>query len=291
MFDDWLLRPGDTEAEYSALHPKKFRKMDIFFNPLLRTFERLIFFDADGIVESSLDPLVFAPFPENVSILMRQNDVSMGKNSLFENEIEVHNLTMSQQKQLHSTFPNRTKTGRSSWSIVDVDKLPSPTQLLSSSLEILCAFGSGFKFNDRTLMNLVFYNEMSLFPWCIADEVPVMEESEDLAVYCWEMDNRRIISREGIRFIYRHFGEDFKQQRQCLQLPLSVEGLAVDGDVKNTYEVNETGQDANWMSYNSPNFAFLYMDLGAVTCMEGFKRWRKRLTLEQRWPLLFEAVR
>eukprot|EP00177_Eucheuma_denticulatum_P006819 GFKZ01012406.1.p2 GENE.GFKZ01012406.1~~GFKZ01012406.1.p2 ORF type:complete len:366 (-),score=49.46 GFKZ01012406.1:2500-3597(-) len=212
--DGWLRKGVENFDVYREMDIRKFRKMEVFLNPIFRTYERIVFVDADGIIDGSLEPLINVGFPENVTLLMRQNDLSMGKGGLWANEIAVEVLTDRQMRLLAERYPNRAMTGGSCWFLVNVRRLESPRVLLERSLEILCTFRAGFRFNDQTLISLLFYTEIKLFPWCVWDEVRVMTGVEELRSYCKRNMHLQRWLNGRLRFMYRHMSP--MEKRSCI---------------------------------------------------------------------------
>lgn len=269
IFDDWLQSGVENIDIFRSLHSTKFRKMELFLNPILRAYERLIFMDADGIVDASLDPLLSIPFPENTTILMRQNDVSVGKKGFWGNEIAVEMLTDEQLELLSQSFPNRAKTGGSCWFVVDVKKLHSPSRMVSRSLELLCRFRAGFRYNDQTLISLLFYDSMSLFPWCIWDETPVLNDPLQLSEYCSKNKHIQRWLHGKLKFIYRHMSGKEKEKCSAPRLrrnkPKPVE--------------ERRRQGARPVSVTDAS-RFLDDDIDKKKCTEALQEWRKRLPNE-----------
>lgn len=266
VFDDWLSRPVDNVDIFRELHVGKFRKMELFLSPVLRVYERLIFVDADGIINANLRPLLHVKFPPNVSVLMRQNDVSVGKGPLWNNELAVQMFTDEQLQHLARRFPNRVMTGGSCWFIVDIRSMPSPARLMDRSLELLCEFRAGFRLNDQTLISLLFYDSIALFPWCVWDELPVLNEPSELAAFCTHnmLVQKRLTG--DYRFMYRHMS--VKEKEQCA-LPekrsravkaSEIRLSGVEDKSKNVIEEHRLDHEAD--------------------CTTALRQWRKRLLVE-----------
>lgn len=260
MFDDWLLRPVDNVDIFRSLHASKFRKMELFLSPVLRVYERLVFIDADGVIAASLKPLLHVMFPPNVSILMRQNDISLGKGSLWSNELAVQMYTDEQMQRLAKRFPNRVLTGGSCWFIVDMRRLPSPARIMDRSLQLLCEFRAGFRLNDQTLISLLFYDSIALFPWCAWDELPVLNQPSELAAFCkHNMPLQKQLTGDH-RFMYRHMS--VKEKEVCTSAGSSAVNLGKSEpeEAKEVIEEHRLDDDAD--------------------CMTALRQWRKRLPVE-----------
>lgn len=215
-FDEWLDKKTSNRWFYRRLHLQKFRKMELFFNPALRKYRRLIYLDPDGLISSSLKPMLQVHFPRHVSIIMRQNDRSFQKNSLWGNEINVNFLSKQQKAILIANYPDRDMSGSTSWFIVDVSKLPTPKQLFSMSMQIVCTFRAGFRLNDQTLLNFLFYRNLALMPWCSSAHIPVINDVRNLTLYCL-LEKRRQYQLHGkLRFMYRHMSS--LEKRTCINL-------------------------------------------------------------------------
>lgn len=259
IFDEWLSRGVENVDIFRTLQKEKFRKMELFLSPILRAYERIVYIDADGVIAASLDPLLHVEFPDPVSVLMRQNDVSLGKSRLWGNEMAVEVLTDEQLQKLATRFPNRVKTGGSCWFIVDMRKLPSPARMLEQSFELLCSFRAGFRFNDQTLMSLLFYDSIALFPWCAWDEVPILDNPRELKAYCRESMHLQRSLMGGLRFMYRHMS--IAEKQGCV-LGESVErstmpGQYAPGNSSETLDEHRVNEEAD--------------------CMTALEQWRKRL--------------
>lgn len=216
VLDPWLARNRTSNhTVYRRLQPYKFRKMEVFLNPIFRTYERLIFLDADGEL-TNLGPMVTVSFPPETAILMRQNDKSFNKKSLHENEIGDKYLTTKQLKLLQERYPNRTKTGATAYFIVDVKKLPTPHEVYEKSVDILVNFRSGFRLNDQTLMNFLFYHEMEIFPYCSWDEIVLIEDTKRLRDYCRKNieTQKKLLGKKS--FLYRH--KSVSEKANCLRV-------------------------------------------------------------------------
>lgn len=271
VFDDWLHRGVENVDLFRTLQPTKFRKMELFFNPILRAYERLIFVDADGIVDASLDPLLSVPFHENTSLLMRQNDVSLGKKTFWANEMAIEVFTDTQLDLLSKKFPNRLKTGASCWFVVDVKKLHSPAQILSKSLELLCTFRAGFRLNDQTLISLLFYDSISLFPWCVWDEVPVIDEPGELTEFCSKNQHLQRWLNGKLKFMYRHMS--VQEKKQC-QAPRPVNAVK-DGSVDERKKLKSVTAVPN------TDLMLLEHEVDSKNCMEALQQWQRRLPAER----------
>lgn len=210
IFDRWLVKEAEG-SHFRSLDASKFRKMELFVNPIFRAFDRLIYMDADGIVSSDLSPLLQVPFKHNETLLMRQNDRSVRKDSLWTNEISIESLNLERQEDLALQFPDRDISGASCWFIVNTPKLPSPVSILERSFEILCQYRAAFKLNDQTLLNLLFYDSISMFPWCSWDEVIVENDPTILAQYCQRHMHLQRWLEGNIAFIYRHMSVQEKE--------------------------------------------------------------------------------
>lgn len=225
IFDRWLHEDVDSNFIYRTLESSKFRKMEIFLNPVFRSYDRLIYMDPDGFIGSSLEPMLKVRFPPHTSLLMRQNEAAVGKRTLYKNEICLDALPRLEKRQLTARYPDRNMTGASCWFMVDVKRLRSPEELLLESIYLLCKYRAGFRLNDQTLLNFLFYNEMHLFPWCAWDEIPVLDLSTNLREYCkFHMQTQRWLNG-GLTFIYRHMSPD--EKAQCLGLALLRENKRV----------------------------------------------------------------
>lgn len=201
--DDWL---NKSHGRYNFRKPDviKFRKLELFFNPTFRFFDRLVYIDSDGVVGAPLDPLVHAAFPAGVSVVMRQNDVSVGKRSFWETELDLQALGDRDRANFESRFPNRPTLGASCWFIVDTRALAPVSRLLSESKSLLRAYRSAFRYNDQTLMNLLFYNEMETFPWCTWNELRMFNSTESLGTYCRRSMGAQRWLYGKLTFMYRH---------------------------------------------------------------------------------------
>ncbi|CAN8070729.1 unnamed protein product [Agarophyton chilense] len=262
IFDSWVTEKFEGQKSYRRLDPKKFRKMEVFLNPVFRTYERLIYIDADGFL-TGLEPMVRVAFPDNVAILMRQNDRSFNKLSFHQNELAEEFLSRDQMRTLHNRYPDRAKSGATAYFIVDVNKLPSTLELFSRSIDILCNFRSAFRLNDQTLLNLLFYDELAMFPYCSWDEVVVMEEPQELYRYCLEnMQLQRWLLGQ-ISFMYRHMAVE--EKNMCVRKREKGRKRAL----------NDTGNGDSI----GPSEA-LHFELSSFsTCHEAAQAWLKRIPL------------
>lgn len=269
IFDVWLQRGVENIDIFRSLQSTKFRKMELFLNPILRAYERLIFMDADGIVDASLEPLLTIPFPENTTLMMRQNDISLGKKGFWGNEIAVEMLSDKQLELLSQRFPNRAKTGGSCWFIVDVKKLHSPSRVASKSIELLCHLRAGFRFNDQTLISLLFYDSISLFPWCVWDEVPILNDPKHLSDYCSKNKHLQRWLNGKLKFIYRHMSVEEKRQCSAPHLRKMKKAQYV-----------ESRRDERKDTKSIVNSKFLDEEIENRNCMEAWEQWKSRLPTE-----------
>lgn len=201
---------------YTSLDPRrvKFRKMDIFYNPIFRTFDRLIYMDPDGVIAGDMRLLLHVSFPRGVSVLMRQNEKTLGKPPLHEGEMNFSSMNGTERGIFAKRFPNRLKVGASCWFIVNTKNLRAPTDLLEESKAILAQFHHGFRLNDQTLMNLLFYDELDIFPWCIWEELPIAVSSDMLREFCESNMSYQKWFYGQLSFIYRHMSPS--EKKRCL---------------------------------------------------------------------------
>jgi hypothetical protein len=210
--DDWVVKSVPRLFQFRRLEVIKFRKMEIFFNPLFRTFGRVIYMDPDGIIGAPLMPLALMSFPPAASVLLRQNDAAVGKLPLWESELAPEALRPSDRSKLQSRYPNRGKVGATSWFAADMKRIPPPSELLQQSRFILELYKPAFRLNDQTLVNMLFYNHMGLIPWCAWDEVRVIGDSNALRLYCENhMADQRYLNGR-LTFMYRHMSPAEKAQ-------------------------------------------------------------------------------
>lgn len=275
VFDEWLRRGVENVDIFRKLQASKFRKMELFVNPILRAYERLIYVDADGVVDANLEPLVRLPFPENVTLLMRQNDVSVRKHRLWENEMAVEMLTDRQMRLLIERYPNRLKSGGSCWFIVNVRRLHSPRRILAKSLDILCTFRAGFRLNDQTLISLLFYNEISLFPWCVWDEVPILDDPEELRRYCVRNQQLQRWLNGRLRFMYRHMGA--KEKQMCIDKGGNYKkdiGGKLMADWRNILGERVVGSNETRRAHRE---GYREVDAEDTECVQALREWRRRV--------------
>jgi hypothetical protein len=225
---------------YRRMSAAKFRKMDIFFNPLFRTFDRIIYMDPDGLIASSLEPLALMTLPPDSVLGMRQNDASVGKPSLWRGEVAPDALLPAQRERLGALFPDHALVGASCWFMVEMGRLPPPRALLRTVRQLICEFKGGFRLNDQTLLNLLFYGRITLVPWCSGSEVAasVAESGGGAALrrYCDAHMRAQRWADGGLRFIYRHFSP--AEKAECVGAPETTwdDAAPVDegaGDVRN----------------------------------------------------------
>lgn len=203
--DDWVENMDvPRNYHYRKLSMTHFRKMEVFYNPLFRTFNRVVYMDPDGEIAAPLTPLELMDFPKNKWLLMRQNEATLGKPSMWKAEIAPEALKTTERILLESRYPDRTKVGASCWFIVEMAHLPPPRRLLDDSRNILCLFKAAFRFNDQTLMNLLFYDHLDIFPWCSSSELQVINRSNHLRLYCKTHMNDQRWMNGGLTFMYRH---------------------------------------------------------------------------------------
>ena len=214
IFDNWILKKVNG-TNFRQLDARKFRKMELFVNPIFRTFDRLIYMDSDGVIASDVSPMLRVEFKRNETLLMRQNDKSVRKGSLWDNELSLKDLPFELKEELRLKFPDRDIAGGSCWFVVNTPRLPSPTIVMKRSLEILCKYRAAFKLNDQTLLNLLFYNSISMFPWCSWDEVIVENDPLRLRQYCRKhMHLQRWLAGQ-ISFMFRHMS--VKEKARCIR--------------------------------------------------------------------------
>ena len=265
IFDRWIDLKMDNTYTHHELDKLKMRKMELFLNPIFRTYDRLIYIDADGLLGVSLEPMVTVRFPESTVVLMRQNDRSVGKGSMWDNEINETFLTTKQKTLLLQQYPDRDTSGASCWFIVDVSKLESPAQLFSKCLKILCNFRAGFKLNDQTLLNLLFYDRLSIFPWCVWDEIPIMDNPGMLKRYCSvNMRLQRWINGK-LTFLYRHMA--VAEKKLCVRPAGAIGATSMNGKRKELNLKPRGTVDLNFPKNNN------------MTCRATLKAWQKKLSI------------
>lgn len=269
ILDQWFLKEVKGSYRVRKLDPFKFRKMDLFLNPIFRVFERLVFLDADGIIGSKLEPLAQVRIPENITVLMRQNDKSFGKDSLWSNEAAVDAFTSEQSESFVRRFPDREKTGSSCFFIVDVKKLQAPVHIMRNVLDILCNYRTAFRYNDQSLMNLLFYHNMGLIPWCLWDEVQILDTPSDLLSFCREhMKHQRWLNGE-LTFMYRHMSPTEKSVCRKASLQGKRNGANFSHNSKNkTHEATIVDRRRN---------TYLHDEVRSEVCLEALEQWERRL--------------
>lgn len=214
--DPWVDNMNVPRVYHSRrLSAAKFRKMDIFFNPLFRTFDRVIYMDPDGVIAAPLGPLAEMSVPAWAGLVMRQNDASVGKPSLWGGEVAPGALLPQQRDRLGTLFPDHALVGGSCWFVADMGRLPAPRPLLRAARQLLCEFKGGFRFNDQTLLNLLFYGKVALLPWCAGEEARVLQGGPALKRYCKLHMNAQRWADGGLRFMYRHLSP--REKAECLQ--------------------------------------------------------------------------
>lgn len=274
VFDEWLRLGVENVDFFRDLQASKFRKMELFINPILRAYERLIYVDADGVVDASLEPLVRLPFPDDVTLLMRQNDVSVGKHGLWGNEMALEVLTDRQMRLLTERYPNRVKSGGSCWFVVNVQRLHSPRRILAKSLDILCTFRAGFRLNDQTLLSLLFYEEISLFPWCVWDEVPILDKPEELRLYCAKNQHLQRWLNGRLRFMYRHMSVNEKQM--CTGKWGGVKG-DIGGKVLPKWRNVLREREGKRNEKRREGEGFSNTDAEDTECVQALQEWRRQI--------------
>lgn len=265
--DNWLVKSVSNRKLFRHLNAFKFRKMELFYNPVFRTYRRLIYLDPDGLISSSLEPMVRVPFPHNVSVIMRQNDRSVKKRWLWRNVFNTRFLTGHQQSILATNFPDRSMSGATSWFIVDVTKLPSPTAVFSNSLQILCTFRAAFRLNDQTLLNLLFYQNLGFMPWCSNGEIVLLQDVDSMKKYCdLEMARQRKIFGR-LKFMYRHMSS--KEKATILSQRVTTDDATIKDTIRQVSEEtdNVNGIEKSLLTSTSPT--------NNLSCIKAFVNWRE----------------
>ena len=214
-FDPWIKRQLKLSTKFRPLDYRKFRKLELFLNPIFRTYKRLIYIDADGVIASDLAPLINVRFPEGSSIIFRQNDKAVGKETLWGNEIATDFLSKIQIRHLRLRYPDRWKAGASCWFMVNMKILQPPDDIFQQSLDIIRTFQSAFKLNDQTLLNLLFYDQMAIFPWCVWDEVSFVYGEKKMREFCNRHMHLQRWIKGSLKFMYRHMS--IEEKKQCIR--------------------------------------------------------------------------
>lgn len=185
--DVWLLLPSDADrtevqmaidpyhvrifrtsvepAGGSNVHGKgpslQYEKLQLFTAPLFRKYQRLLFLDADGIVQHPVDPLLRAPLPHGQPIAL----ATWWGRSLFETELNMWRVSSKHIDSIRKEYPDRDLVGSTAWMIIDPQQLPSSKSLGDDIRKLLLEFRAQFTHNDQGLVNLLFSHPM-FFPVC-----------------------------------------------------------------------------------------------------------------------------
>lgn len=198
VLEPWVGDSQRNRTGFRTLEPQKFRKMEIFINPFFRRYERIVYMDADGIIHGSMKAIEKAVFPKNKSILLRDNGVGMKKGSFYDGEIEVGALAAQDIKAFMKKYPDRRVSGATCWFMVDMRAIEPADEIIRKASYLLCKYQSAFKFNDQTLMNLLFYHESVTFAWCSRRRIKTLSSADKLYWFCERSTKRRA------KFIYMH---------------------------------------------------------------------------------------
>eukprot|EP00172_Hildenbrandia_rubra_P003202 Plantae.Rhodophyta-Hildenbrandia_rubra.ctg48351.p1 GENE.Plantae.Rhodophyta-Hildenbrandia_rubra.ctg48351~~Plantae.Rhodophyta-Hildenbrandia_rubra.ctg48351.p1 ORF type:complete len:329 (-),score=30.82 Plantae.Rhodophyta-Hildenbrandia_rubra.ctg48351:1359-2345(-) len=177
----------------SHQHVKKFRKMDILFNPIFRQYDQVVYLDADGTIGGPLDALLDVKFPEGNSILLRDNGLAIGKGFLYGNEFKKDLSSLldeSVYQEFTRKFPDHSSPGATSFFVLDIASLKDTETLIKDSIHLLCKVGEIIKYHDQSLMLLQFYHESAIFPSCVLEKIRVIDRVEDRWRYCKEVKKR-----------------------------------------------------------------------------------------------------
>lgn len=204
--DGWVANMDVPRVYHAArLSAAKFRKMDVFFNPVFRTFDRVVYVDADGTVAAPLAPLAAMSVPAWAAVALRQNDAALGKPRLWGGELDGAALAPATRARARALFPDTAAVGASCYFVAEMRRLPPPRALLAAARQVLCEFKPGFRFNDQTLINALFSRRLALLPWCAAAEARPVAGVAARARYCARDMAAQRAAEGGLRFMYRHF--------------------------------------------------------------------------------------
>eukprot|EP00746_Dinoflagellata_sp_MGD_P020342 gnl/MRDRNA2_/MRDRNA2_147382_c0_seq1.p1 gnl/MRDRNA2_/MRDRNA2_147382_c0~~gnl/MRDRNA2_/MRDRNA2_147382_c0_seq1.p1 ORF type:complete len:315 (+),score=37.56 gnl/MRDRNA2_/MRDRNA2_147382_c0_seq1:115-1059(+) len=185
--DIWLLLPSEADRsrvqfEVEPYHVRIFRtleesdggvnihgkgpslqyeKLQLFTAPVFRKYERLIFLDADGIVQQPLAPLLKVSLPHGQPVAL----ATWWGQSLFSTELNFWRVPSKKVDSIHKDHPDRDLVGSTAWMIIDTAHLPSEKELGDGIRRLLLELRAQFTHNDQGLVNLLFQHP-AFFPVC-----------------------------------------------------------------------------------------------------------------------------
>lgn len=160
-----IFRTSEESSGGSRIHGKgpslQYEKLQLLTAPLFRKYERLLFLDADGIVQHPLEPLLKVALPHGQPIAL----ATWWGRSLFETELNLWRLPSKKVDSLRKEHPDRDLVGSTAWMIVDPAQLPSANSMGDDIRKLLLELRAQFSHNDQGLVNLLFPRP-AFFPVC-----------------------------------------------------------------------------------------------------------------------------
>lgn len=160
-----IFRTAVESAGGSSVHGKgpslQYEKLQLFTAPLFRKYERLLFLDADGIVQHPVVPFLKTPLPDGQPVAL----ATWWGRSLFETELNLWRFPDKKVAALQKEHPDRDLVGSTAWMIIDTAQLPSEKELSDGIHTLLVELRAQFTHNDQGLVNLLFPRP-AFFPVC-----------------------------------------------------------------------------------------------------------------------------
>lgn len=144
----------------------QYAKIQILVDPRFRAYSRILFLDADTVVQKPIAPLFKVALPPQTVIYARTNGKSIrpdGKHSLY-TEFMLNNLDRDALLLLESTYPNQNTVFASNYMMLDLAEMPHTHEIQQRIHTILEKYQKIFKFNDQGLLNLLFYGKAAVVP-------------------------------------------------------------------------------------------------------------------------------
>ena len=124
-------------------------------NPIFRIFNRVVYIDADTVVNSNIALFFELDIPPHITILMRDNGYGVNKGDLYSNEYS-RNVPVK----------NTKSPGTSCLMIINMSLLPSPNTMDLLLRNLLEEHHRAFKYADQGLINMAFRDHYMVFWPC-----------------------------------------------------------------------------------------------------------------------------
>ena len=125
---------------------------------MFRQYDRVVYMDADTIVQHRIDPLFDVIMPPNVTIIMRENGAGIHKGSLYKTELTGD-----------VPIADTLSPGGCCLMIINMHALPAPGAMAAQLRRTLNKYHKFFRHADQSLLNVVFRTAYNVMWPCVHD--------------------------------------------------------------------------------------------------------------------------